>query len=74
MSVCEQANIECKSPYLSFSPVEAFVSLATNDSYATGALTLGRSIRDSGTCRKLALMITSGVSEDMRYWYRVVCR
>ncbi len=42
------------------------MSLATNDSYATGALVLGKSIRDVGTSRKLALLITSGVSMEMR--------
>ena len=66
--VCEHTIDLSENHYICLSPpIEAFVSLATNDSYATGALTLGRSIRDSGTCRKLALMITNGVSEDMRY-------
>ena len=45
---------------------EAYVSLATNDSYATGAIALGRSLRDSGTTRRLALLITNNVSSDMR--------
>ena len=38
--------IEVVSKYVSFSPqMEAFVTLATSDSYATGALVLGHSIR-----------------------------
>ena len=42
------------------------MSLATNDFYATGALVLGKSIRDTGTSKKLALVITAGVSEAMK--------
>ena len=42
------------------------MSLATNDSYAMGALTLGKSIRDTGSSKRLALMISSGVSQEMR--------
>ena len=46
--------------------VEAYVSLATNDSYAMGALALAKSIRDSGSSRRLGLMVSSGVSREMR--------
>ena len=42
------------------------MSLVTNDSYSTGALALGKSLRDTRTSRRLALMVTSGVSEEMR--------
>lgn len=45
---------------------EAFVTLATNDSYAIGALVLAQSIRQSGTGRQLACLITPGVSQAMR--------
>ncbi len=45
---------------------EAFVTLATNDTYAVGALVLGNSLRNVGTTRKLAVMITSGVSQGVR--------
>lgn len=45
---------------------EAYVSLVTNDSYANGALALGRSLRDTLTGRKLSLLITNEVSHPMR--------
>jgi len=47
--------------------VEAFVSLVTNDDYARGANVLGKSLKRSGTTRRCALMITSGVSAHTRY-------
>ena len=40
--------------------------MVTNNQYAHGAITLGRSLRDTQTERKLCLMITDQVSEDMR--------
>ena len=43
------------------------MSLATNNQYVYGAVVLGRSLRDTGTQRRLALMITEQVTEDMRY-------
>ncbi len=45
---------------------EAFVTLATNDSYALGALVLGNSLRQVHTTRKLAIMLTSGISQGIR--------
>lgn len=45
---------------------EAFVTLATNDTYSLGALVLGHSLRRANTTRSLAVMITSGVSQGMR--------
>ncbi|XP_005108197.2 glycogenin-1 isoform X2 [Aplysia californica] len=45
---------------------EAFVTLATNDTYALGCLVLGSSLRRVGTTRQLAVMVTSGVSQSMR--------
>jgi glycogenin len=45
---------------------EAFVTLATNDSYAVGALVLGSSLKAVGTTRSMAVMITNGVSSDLR--------
>ena len=41
---------------------EAFVSLATNDEYAKGALALGQSLRETQTNKRLVLMITDGVT------------
>lgn len=46
---------------------EAFVSLATNDDYAMGALALGRSLRDANTSKTLVLLVTNGVSPHARY-------
>jgi glycogenin glucosyltransferase len=52
--------------YLYFSLIalaEAFVSLATNDGYAKGALVLGQSLRENKTSKKLVLMITNDVTQ-----------
>ncbi|KAG9494259.1 hypothetical protein GDO78_001883 [Eleutherodactylus coqui] len=43
----------------------AFVTLATNDSYAKGALVLGSSLRKN-TSKKLVMLITPQVSDSMR--------
>ena len=45
---------------------EAFVTLATNDGYAIGALVLGRSLRRVGTTRQLAVMVTPNLSQGVR--------
>ena len=45
---------------------QAYVTLATNDSYAIGALVLGHSLRNTGTTRCLVVMVTSDVSETFR--------
>lgn len=46
---------------------EAFVTLATNDTYSLGCLVLGSSLRGVGTTRQLVCMITEGVSNPMRW-------
>ncbi|XP_068136853.1 glycogenin-1 [Hyperolius riggenbachi] len=45
---------------------EAFVTLATNDTYVKGALVLGSSLRKHHTTRKLCVLITPQVSGNMR--------
>jgi glycogenin glucosyltransferase len=45
---------------------EAYVTLATNDSYAIGALVLGYSLKASGTNRSLAVLITRDVSPSLK--------
>ncbi|XP_066266655.1 glycogenin-1-like isoform X2 [Branchiostoma lanceolatum] len=45
---------------------EAFVTLVTNDSYSFGALVLGQSLRAVHTTRKLAIMVTPLVSDNVR--------
>ncbi|ODN05400.1 Glycogenin-1 [Orchesella cincta] len=45
---------------------QAWVTLATNDSYALGALVLARSLRRVNTTRQLAVMVTPGISDAMR--------
>jgi glycogenin glucosyltransferase len=45
---------------------EAFVTLATNDSYSVGALVLAHSLRWVKTTRRLVVMVTSGVSSSLR--------
>lgn len=46
--------------------MEAFVTLATTDAYALGALVLAQSIRQVGTTRKLVVMITKSLSDLIR--------
>ena len=46
---------------------EAYVSLVTNDSYGSGAIVLGKSLRLTETNRKLILMVTNEVSSAKRY-------
>ncbi|XP_022242882.1 glycogenin-1-like isoform X3 [Limulus polyphemus] len=45
---------------------EAFVTLATDDSYSLGALVLGHSLRIVQTSRSLVILVTAGVTADMR--------
>ena len=42
------------------------MSLATNDSYAVGALTLAHSLRRVATTKQTVLMITAEVSPNMK--------
>uniref|UniRef100_A0AC34REC0 Glycogenin n=1 Tax=Panagrolaimus sp. JU765 TaxID=591449 RepID=A0AC34REC0_9BILA len=44
----------------------AWVTLATKDTYAVGALVLGHSLRLSGTVHQLHCLITDEVSKSMR--------
>ncbi len=46
---------------------EAWVTLATNDPYAVGALVLAKSLHRVKTSKKIVIMVTSGVSQEMRY-------
>ncbi|KAF7490180.1 Glycogenin-1 [Sarcoptes scabiei] len=45
---------------------QAFVTLATNDRYAIGALVLAASLKKVNTSKKLAILITKELSESMR--------
>lgn len=45
---------------------EAFVTLVTNDTYALGALVLSNTLRDTNTNRQLVVLITPGVTNNMR--------
>ena len=42
---------------------EAFVTLATNDGYALGALVVAQSLRKVATQRQLVVMISRNVSD-----------
>lgn len=46
---------------------EAFVTLATNDGYALGALVLAQSLRKVGTERRLVVLTTKTLSELLRF-------
>ncbi|PAA92011.1 hypothetical protein BOX15_Mlig012577g1, partial [Macrostomum lignano] len=45
---------------------EAFVTLATNDSYALGAIVWANSLRNVNTTKQICVMITDGVSLQFR--------
>ncbi|XP_072428122.1 glycogenin-1-like [Chiloscyllium punctatum] len=45
---------------------QAFVTLATNDLYGKGALVLGTSLRNHKTTRKLVVLVSPQVSNNMR--------
>lgn len=45
---------------------EAFVTLATNDQYALGALVWAASLRQVGTKKQVCILITKGVSDSIR--------
>lgn len=45
---------------------QAFVTLATNDSYAKGAMVLGQSLRNHNTTRKLVVLIGPHVAEPCK--------
>lgn len=45
---------------------QAFVTLATNDKYANGAMVLGQSLRNHNTTRNLVALIGPHVSEPSR--------
>ena len=46
---------------------QAYVTLATNDTYALGCLTVGESLKRVATTKELVVMITRHVSEAMVY-------
>lgn len=45
---------------------EAFVTLATSDSYSQGAKVVARSLRRHGTTRRIVVMVTPNISEQSR--------
>jgi len=51
---------------------ESYVTLATNENYALGALTLGQSLRSVNTNRKLTVLITSEVPSALQEHLRSV--
>ncbi|KAG0367911.1 Glycogenin-1 [Gamsiella multidivaricata] len=46
--------------------MEAYITLLTNNNYASGALVLGHSLRAAQTTRQLAVLITAAVSRPIR--------
>ena len=55
---------------------EAFVTLATNDVYAVGAVVWAHSLRRQNTTRKIVAIVTPGVTADMQRQMQVrgMCR
>lgn len=51
----------------SSSNAEAFVTLATKDDYAVGALVLAQSLRQVHTGKKLVVMISSQLSDQLKF-------
>lgn len=56
--------VSCRS---SSSTDQAFVTLATNDSYARGAMVLGKSLRNHNTSKKLVALIGPHVSDPCQW-------
>ncbi|KAM8916463.1 glycogenin-1a isoform 2-T2 [Spinachia spinachia] len=54
------------SPQRTMSADQAFVTLATNDSYAKGAMVLGQSLLNHKTTRKLVVLVGPHVGEPCR--------
>jgi len=52
---------------------EAWVTLATNDSYAVGVLVLAHSLRAAGSTRAIVVMVSDQVSKSMRERLSEVC-
>jgi len=52
---------------------EAFVTLATNDVYAVGAVVWAYSLKKQNTTRQIVAIVTPGVSADMRRHLEHVC-
>ncbi|KAF9395666.1 hypothetical protein CPC16_007429 [Podila verticillata] len=46
--------------------MEAYITLLTNNNYASGALVLGHSLRAAQTTKQLAILITAAVSHSIR--------
>ncbi|CAH8500429.1 unnamed protein product [Schistosoma bovis] len=46
--------------------IESFVTLATNDEYCVGALVLAASLKQSETSKELTILVTPGLSSQMR--------
>ena len=59
-------NLESNLETFQTKRMEAWVTLATNDSYALGALTLAHSLKRVQTNKSLVVMITSEVSEAIK--------
>ena len=59
-------NLESNLETFQTKRMEAWVTLATNDSYALGALTLAQSLKRVQTSKSLVVMITSEVSEAIK--------
>ena len=64
--VCELFNLSPVSDNARSRVMEAWVTLATNDNYAVGALTLAQSLKRVETTKKVVIMITQEVTENMK--------
>uniref|UniRef100_A0A673CFA0 glycogenin glucosyltransferase n=2 Tax=Sphaeramia orbicularis TaxID=375764 RepID=A0A673CFA0_9TELE len=60
------SSIRTPDPPLHTMSDEAFVTLATNDNYAKGAMVLGQSLRNHNTTRKLVALVGPHVTERCR--------
>ncbi len=65
MKILEILLDQCTSIIISAGR-ESFVTLATNDAYAIGALVLGHSLRQTKTTKELTILITEGVPHNFR--------
>lgn len=53
----------------------SYVTLATNDEYAVGALVLGHSLRRAGISKEITVLVTEGVFRGFRWtdFFLITC-
>merc|ERR1712037_261934 len=61
-----ESDFDCLTGAMTIGERIGFVTLATTDSYAAGALVLARSLRQANTVAELVCLVSSSISEGTR--------